>query len=174
MLSDLCVYNPDRIIDFDVKKKKKTDFDAEEDGEEDFLNITELCAEWDNEDPKIVDEDEKTDEKNQTLLKNLYAQQVSIVIIRQAALESADDKNSYLRVLEKCYIFLIKFVRNNKQNQLELVQYLDLFIEDMEFGVHSWELICEIFRNSDMLRTFNFIPVIKKAIKIIDNLPKET
>ena len=51
---------------------------------------------------------------------------------------------------------------------------MDLFIEDMEFGVHSWELICEIFRNSDMLRTFNFVPVIKKAIKIIDNLPKET
>ena len=80
MLTDLCVHNPERVVDFDVKKKKKNDFD--EDEEEDFLNITELCLEWDNEDPKIVDEDEKTDEKNQTLLKNLYAQQVSIIIIR--------------------------------------------------------------------------------------------
>ena len=42
MLTDLCVFNPDRIVDFDVKKKKKNDFEAE-DEEEDFLNITELC-----------------------------------------------------------------------------------------------------------------------------------
>ena len=41
MLTDLCVYNPERVVDFDVKKKKKNDFD--EDEEEDFLNITELC-----------------------------------------------------------------------------------------------------------------------------------
>jgi hypothetical protein len=27
-----------------------------------------------------------------------------------------DDKNCYLRVLEKAYVFLIKFVRNNKEN----------------------------------------------------------
>lgn len=54
------------------------------------------------------------------------------------------------------------------------MNYLDLFIEDMEYGVHSWELICEIFKNSDQLRTFNLVPIIKKAIKIIDALPKET
>ena len=52
-------------------------------------------------------------------------------------------------MLEKAYIFLIKFVRNNKANQLVLIEYIDLFMEDMEFGVHSWELICEIFKNSD-------------------------
>ena len=97
-----------------------------------------------------------------------------IIIIRQQALEQAEDKNSYLRVLEKAYIFLIKFVRNNKANQLVLLEYIDLFMEDMEFGVHSWELICEIFKNSDQLLTYNLVPLIKKAIKIIDHLPKET
>ena len=55
-----------------------------------------------------------------------------------------------------------------------LIDYLDLFLEDMEFGVHSWELICEIFKNCELLVTFNLVPIIKKAIKIIDNLPKET
>ena len=46
-------------------------------------------------------------------------------------------------------------------------------MDDMEFGVHAWELICEIFRNSDQLLTYNLTPIIKKAIKIIDHLPKE-
>ena len=77
-------------------------------------------------------------------------------------------------MLEKCYIFLIKFVRNNKSNQLVLIDYIEMFMDDMEFGVHSWELICEIFKNSDLLYTYNLSPIIKKAVKIIDSLPKET
>jgi len=180
MITDLCIDNPNRVIEIDDKKKKKKGedhFGEEDEDDEDkygYLNTSELLLEWDNEDPKVCDEDEKTDEKNQRLLKNLNAHMVPIIIIRQQSLEQADDKNSYLRVLEKAYIFLIKFVRNNKTNQKVLVEYLDLFLDDMEFGVHSWELICEIFKNSDQLTTFNLVPLIKKSIKIIDNLPKET
>ena len=37
----------------------------------DFTNFEELCYEWDNEDNKIVNEDEIKDEKNQRLLRNL-------------------------------------------------------------------------------------------------------
>jgi len=44
----------------------------------------------------------------------------------------------------------------------------------MELGVHSWELIAEIFKNSELLQTENTTPLIKKAIKLIDGLPKET
>ena len=72
MLTDLSVLDPDRVIDFDEKKKKK-DFDEDEEGngeEDEFLNISELQAEWDNEDPKICDDDEKNDFKIQTLLRN--------------------------------------------------------------------------------------------------------
>ena len=55
-----------------------------------------------------------------------------------------------------------------------LVEYLDLFIDDMEYGVHSWELIAEIFKNSELLLSHNYFPLIKKVIKLIDSLPKET
>jgi len=79
-----------------------------------------------------------------------------------------------LRVLEKCYIFLIKFARNNKENQLVLLEYLDVFMDDLDYGVHAWELVAEIFKNSDLLRTYNLVPIIKKAIKLIDSLPRET
>ena len=182
MLTDLCVYNPNRVIEVEEKKKKKKDealMNEDEEGENDendinFLNLSELLQEWDNEDPKVCDEDEKPDEKNQRLLKNLNAHMVPIIIIRQQGLEAAEDKNSYLKVLEKCYIFLIKFVRNNKANQLVLIDYLEMFMDDMEFGVHSWELICEIFKNSDLLYTYNISHIIKKAVKLIDSLPKET
>jgi len=44
----------------------------------------------------------------------------------------------------------------------------------MEYGVHAWELIAEIFRNSELLVSHNYISLIKKVIKQIDNLPKET
>lgn len=97
-----------------------------------------------------------------------------ITIIKQQGLEGAEDKNSFLKVLEKCYIFLIKFVRNNKENQFILIDYLQLFMDDMEYGVHAWELIAEIFKNCELLVNYNFFPLIKKVIKLIDNLPKET
>ena len=124
-ITELCVYNPDRKLDLDDKKKKKDDDDdeGEEGGKDQFeyLNLTELRQLWDNEDPKICDDDEKADSKNQTLLKNLRAYDVAILIIKLQSLEEVDDQNSYLRVLEKCYIFLLKFVRNNTQNQKVMV-----------------------------------------------------
>jgi hypothetical protein len=55
-----------------------------------------------------------------------------------------------------------------------LLPYLDLFMDDMEYGVHAWELICEIFRNSDDLINYNLIPILKKSIKLIDSLHLET
>ena len=112
--------------------------------------------------------------KNQTLLRNKAAHNVSLTVIKQQGLDEAEDKNSFLKVLEKCYIFLIKFVKNNSENQFLLVDYIDLFIDDLEYGVHSWELISEVFKNSELLLTYNFHSLIKKVIKLIDSLPKET
>ena len=44
MLTDLCIYRPNRVIDVDDKKKKKNDDDDEEEDKDecDFLNLTEL------------------------------------------------------------------------------------------------------------------------------------
>ena len=42
MLTDLCIYNPKRVIDTDDKKKKKGDEDEEEEDEFEFLNLSEL------------------------------------------------------------------------------------------------------------------------------------
>ena len=174
MLTDLCIFDADRIVDVKDDKKKKNDDEIEEEGEDEnvepeFLNLSELYQEWDNEDPKInCNDEEESDQKNQQLLRNLRAYEVPIIIIKQQAIDGVDDQNSYLKVLEKCYIFLIKFVRNNKENQKILLEYIDLFMDDIEYGVHSWELFCEIFKNSEHLHTFNIAPYIKRAIKFID------
>ena len=56
------------------------------------------------------------DEQNQRLLRNLKAYEISIQIIKQRALKSKENKNAYLKVVEKAYIFLIKFVKDNKEN----------------------------------------------------------
>lgn len=46
-------------------------------------------------------------------MRNLSAHTVATTIITGQQVDSVEDQNSYLKVLEKCYIFLIKFVRNN-------------------------------------------------------------
>ena len=68
MLTDLCIYNPDRVIDIEEKKEKNIDEigeEGDENGEEnEFLNLSELQQDWDNEDPKVNDDDEINDVKN--------------------------------------------------------------------------------------------------------------
>lgn len=62
-LTELCIYNPDRKIETDDKKKNDDDEDANEEAGEnkeefgEYLNLTELKQLWDNEDPKICDDD---------------------------------------------------------------------------------------------------------------------
>ena len=62
-MTDLCIFNPNRIIHFD-DKKKKNDEEMKDEFEEAFINESELLAEWDNEDPKICDDDMISDIKN--------------------------------------------------------------------------------------------------------------
>ena len=88
MLTDLCIYKPNRVIDLDEQKPKKDDEDHEDDekaaeDEFEFLNLTELVAEWDNEDMKICTDEEINEEKNQTLLNNLNAHTPALQIIGQ-------------------------------------------------------------------------------------------
>ena len=62
MLTDLCVFNPNRVIEVDDKKKKKKADDhveGEDEGEEDefeFMDLSEMQQEWDNEDPQVCDD----------------------------------------------------------------------------------------------------------------------
>lgn len=69
MLTDLCVVRANRFIDLDDgKKKKKNDDGDEEEAEAEesgFLNLTELVADWDNEDPRVCNDEELNDIKNQ-------------------------------------------------------------------------------------------------------------
>jgi hypothetical protein len=51
----------------DKKKKKDDDIlenDEDQDDDFEFVNVTELLEEWDNEDPKVNPDDESNEEKN--------------------------------------------------------------------------------------------------------------
>lgn len=39
-----------------------------------------------------------------------------MAVIKMGSLKSAQNKTAYLKVLEVAYSFLIKFVKNNKEN----------------------------------------------------------
>lgn len=107
-------------------------------------------------------------------MKNLLAYNVPLKIISAASLDNADNTVSYLRVLEKCYIFLLKFVRNNNLTQSVMLPKIDDFFKDFDYGVHAWELIAEIFRNTDQLVTYNLVPLLKRALRNIAALELET
>jgi hypothetical protein len=51
---------------------------------------------------------------------------------------------------------------------------IDDFFKDFDYGVHAWELIAEIFRNTDTLVTYNLIPLLKRALRNIAGLELET
>ena len=75
-----------------------------------------MIADWEDDDTKIVNDEEETDEQNQRLLRNLRGHEIALIIVRQKNLDEAENPGAYLRVLEKAYIFLIKFARNNREN----------------------------------------------------------
>lgn len=114
------------------------------------------------------------DEQNQRLLRNLRAYDISVQIIKQKSLKQVENKNAYLKVVEKAYIFLIKFIKDNKENQNIVLEFIDLFLDDTPLGVHALELITEIFRDSENLLTFPLVPLIKRIATDIDALDIET
>jgi hypothetical protein len=77
-------------------------------------------------------------------------------------------------VVEKAYIFLIRFVCQNRENQAIILEYIQLFLDDIELGVHALELLTEIFRDSESLLTYKLVPLIKRIATGIDILDIET
>ena len=65
-------------------------------------------------------------------------------------------------------------MRNNSENQLILMDKIDEFLEDVDFGVHAFELITEILKNNEKLSSFNLTPIIKKVSQLADDLSIET
>jgi hypothetical protein len=41
-----------------------------------------MIAEWEDDDTKIVNEEEETDEQNQRLLRNLRGHEIALIIVR--------------------------------------------------------------------------------------------
>lgn len=144
------------------------------DSESAVLNdVSEMLTDWEDDDTRVVQDEEESDEQNQRLLRNLRAHEIALIIVRQKNLDEAESSGAYLRVLEKAYIFLIKFVRNNRENQLLLMEKIDEFLEDVDYGVHAFELISEILRNNEKLSSYNLNPIIKKVCQIADDLSIE-
>lgn len=175
-LTDLFVYQENRVLDIggqqkEPKKKAKNDDNAEE---FEFLNLSDLWAQWDDEDMRVCNGEEIVDEQNQRLLRNLRAYEVALTIIKQKDLKNAENKNAYLKVVEKAYQFLIKFVLYNKENQNIILDNVHYFLDDLEMGVHAVELICEVFRDNDCLLTYKLVPLIKRLATAIDHIDIES
>lgn len=165
MLSSLCVKGASSQYDFNdnmrlnksmmkfevaklVQKRGRANKLAA-DSESAVLNdVSELTADWEDDDTRVIQDSEEPNADMQRLLRNLNAHNIALIIIGQKNLDDVESAGAYLRVLEKAYIFLLKFVRNNPENQQLLIEHLDEFIDDAGHGVHAVELVIEIFRHN--------------------------
>ena len=79
-------------------------------------------------------------------------------------------------MVEKAYEFLIRFVRQNKENSNLILKHIDLFYEDLDEnrGVHAVELIKEIFLDNENLLNFEMGPLISRIAEAIDKIPVES
>lgn len=190
MLADLCVNKAESPYDFTdnnrltrsivksevaklVKGRGKSSKLAQESETAVLNDVSEMLADWEDDDTRVIQDDEISDEQNQRLLRNLRAHEIALIIVRQKNLDEAECSGAYLRVLERAYIFLIKFVRNNRENQLLLMEKIEEFLEDVDYGVHAFELISEILRNNEKLSSYNLTPIIKRVCQIADDLSIE-
>lgn len=76
-LTDLCIKNENRVLDFGGAENGK-----KEDEEFEFLNLSELKDQWDDEDMRVLNQDELVDSHNQTLLRHLKAYEIPLGIIK--------------------------------------------------------------------------------------------
>lgn len=192
MLADLCVKKAQSPYDFSdnarltrsiqksevaklIKKRGRAGAKGQTENETAVLSdVSEMLADWEDDDTRVTQEEEENDELNQRLLRNLRAHEIALIIVRQKNLDEAENAGAYLRVLEKAYIFLIRFVRNNRENQLLLMEKIEEFLEDVDFGVHAFELIAEILKNNEKLGTYNLAPIIRKVSSMADELQIES
>ena len=66
------------------------------------------------------------------------------------------------------------FVRKNNVNQNIILDYMDDFLEDLEYGVYALELIKEIFTDNEHLMDYNLQPLIRRLAIAIDHIEKES
>ena len=73
-------------------------------------------------------------------------------------------------MLEKAYIFLIRFVRGNKENSNVILDYIEDFYDDFKKGVHAIELVMEIFVENENLYTFEMTGLVKRLANVIQDV----
>jgi hypothetical protein len=76
--------------------------------------------------------------------------------------------------VEKAYIFLIKYVHKNRENQNTLLPHIRHFYDDMDHGVHAVELIATIFDDNENIQGFDLYPLIKRLANTISKIAVES
>ena len=54
------------------------------------------------------------------------------------------------------------------------MNYIEYFLDDLEYGVHALELIKEIFTDNENLMDYPLVPLIRKLAISIDSIEKES
>jgi len=99
MLADLCVKKAESPYDFTdnarltnsirrsevaklVQKRGKKQGGSSGTEASVLNNVSEMTADWEDDDTRVVNDEEETDEQNQRLLRNLKAHEIALIIVR--------------------------------------------------------------------------------------------
>ena len=72
-------------------------------------------------------------------------------------------------MIKSCYRFLIAYIRNNFQGQLQIYDDVDVFMRDMDSYYVATLLFYELFKNNTKFLTLN----VTKFIRTINNIAEE-
>ena len=72
-------------------------------------------------------------------------------------------------MIKSCYRFLIAYIRNNFQGQLQIYDHVDVFMRDMDSYYVATLLFYELFKNNTKFLTLN----VTKFIRTINNIAEE-
>ena len=80
-----------------------------------------------------------------------------------------NSQDEYKELIKSCYRFLIAYIRNNFQGQLQIYDDVDVFMRDMDSYYVATLLFFELFKNNTKFLTLN----VTKFIRTINNIAEE-
>ena len=88
-------------------------------------------------------------------MKDFKISQIALYFINCRVERMTLNNEAYLELINACYTFLVGYVRENPQNQLELYEDLDTIMRDSDKYQKAALLVYEIFRDNKKFLTLN-------------------
>ena len=121
-------------------------------------------------DELVRQEKDTLNRENQRLLRNRGCHRSVLEMIQFIVEPEVEQMDSYAELIDQCYLFLIRFCRQNTQNQSVLFQYIETFLQDMASSVLAVCLVKELYRHNKNFLNRDVSTSIKEMVRLIEDM----